>query len=446
MVDTVWVDVQERLRTCLLAKDFETWIAPLRATGWSERELVLEASSAFAAEWVREHHRALIERALAEVTGATRSVRIAVNRGLEAARPERLPPRRAEPAEAPERATAARPPTPPRCTFANFVVGESNRVAFGAARAVVDYPGTRFNPLFVYGGVGLGKTHLLSAIADAAIARRGAGAIAYLSAENFVNEMIAALRRRQMERFRQRFRGIGTLIVDDIQFLGDKQRSQEEFTHTFNALHDCRKQIVIASDRAPHDLPGFEATLRNRFAAGLLADVRSPDPTLRRALVVRKAMERAMMLPDDVVEHLAAEWCTNGRELEGVLVRLEHYATVGEQPITLDLVREALAPYARPRAARPSLERIVAEVCQHFELTRAELTSPSRAARVALPRQLAMYLCREHTDAPLNAIGNELGGRDHSTVVHALGAIEQRLQRDAALRDAVARLRNRLVG
>ena len=246
-----------------------------------------------------------------------------------------------------------------------------------------------------------------------------------------------------MDRFRRKFRGIQTLIVDDIQFLAEKRRSQEEFAHTFNALHESARQIVLASDRAPHDLPGIQEALRHRFASGLLAHVKPPDPALRGALVERKASTLGVSLAPEVASYLAEEWCANVRELEGALTRVEAYATLSGRTIDLALVREALGP--SPVARRgPSLQRIVGEVCQHYRLSRDELSGPRRTARLAVPRQLAMYLCRQHTDVPLARIGAELGGRDHSTVVHALTAIERRLEKDATLREAVSMLRARL--
>jgi chromosomal replication initiator protein len=249
-----------------------------------------------------------------------------------------------------------------------------------------------------------------------------------------------------MERFRQRFRGIGTLIVDDIQFLGDKKRSLQEFTHTFNALQDGRKQIVIASDRAPHELPGFEETLRSRFASGLLADIEPPDPELRLALVARKAADAGLTLDDEVTAHLAEHWCHTGRQIEGVLRRIDAFRQLAQRPVTLALVRDALAPFKPSNNGRKSVGRILVEVCRHFQVSRADLLSSTRTARVTLPRHVAMYLCRRHTDAPLGVIGKEFGGRDHSTVVHALGTIENRLRRDAELRAAVSLLEARLGG
>jgi len=268
--------------------------------------------------------------------------------------------------------------------------------------------------------------------------------VAWLSAENFVNEMIVALRADQMNQFRGRFRHIETLVVDDVQFLIGKRRSQEEFFHTFDALHGGSKQIVLASDRPPHEMPGIEATLRSRFASGLLADVQPPDPQLRRALVDRKASALGLTLGPDLIAYFADRWCMNVRILEGALTRLEAFASLTGRPVSLALAEEALAAHGDVSAQRVTIERIIGEVCRHYRLTRDEIVSPRRTARVSVPRQVAMYLCRHHTDAPLGAIGADLGGRDHSTVAHALGAIERRLREDVELREAVAALKARL--
>ena len=336
---------------------------------------------------------------------------------------------------------------PSRYNFDNFVVGASNRVAFNAAQAVVAQPGARFNPLFLYGSSGLGKTHLLSAVTAALAPSYRRAAVVFVSAENFVNEMIAALAgRRQMASFRHRFREVDTLVVDDVEFLGGKRRSQKEFKHTFDALHEGRKQIVLASDRPPHELPGLENTLRHRFAAGLLAQVDVPDPALRLALVGRKARALGLTIDADVAAYLADGWCSNVRELEGALIRLDAYSSVAGRAVTLQLVREALGPPRSAPGRQPSMGRVIGEVCQAFKVTRAEIASVRRTARIAVPRQVAMYLIRQETDAPLKKIGEQLGGRDHATVLHALSAVERKLRADATIRQAVSDLRARLHG
>lgn len=449
MVDTIWVAAQQQLRSSLSDKDFDTWIAPLRAVGWQDGELTVEVPSEFARDWLREHHKSLIERALGQVSGCSGVLRFVVNRDLQAPalppRREPLPARRdVQPATSRREPTAS--PRPARYTFDSFVVGASNRLAYDGARAVVDEPGGPFNPLFIYGAVGLGKTHLLSAIANGMAARHPHERVTYVSAETFVNEMISALERRAMEKFHARFRKIGTLIVDDVQFFADKRRSQEEFFHTITTLHDGRKQVVLASDRPPHELPGIQDRLRSRFAAGLLADIKAPDAALRTALVRRKAADVGVGLSEEMVAELARHWCINVRELEGVMQRLAALARGNGGVATPALLRQAVMPYARRASGKEQVEKIVELVCKHYRVTRDEITSERRTARVTLPRQVAMFLAREQTEEPLGAIGAEFGGRDHSTVVHALGRIEKRLQEDAELRAAMSVLRSQLAG
>jgi chromosomal replication initiator protein len=414
------------------------WIEPLRPARWSGQELTLEAPSVFVRNWLRRHFLADLERAVSTASGSQASVTLVVNHSLEVpVRNGRAPAHRAT--------SASTPVAPPaRYGFESFVVGGSNQVAHAAAQAVVAQPGARFNPLFISGGCGVGKTHLSYATAHGANVARPQGVVVCMTAENFVNELLGALRRHQMERFRRRFRSIDMLIIDDIQFLCGKRRSQEEFYHTFDALRDSRKQIVIASDRAPHELPGIEDTLRSRFASGLLARIDPPDPALRRALVRRKADGLGLRLDPETAEYLADEWCSNVRELEGALVRVELYAILSARAVDLSLVREALGVPPGARGSLPTIERVIGEVCHHFQVTRQEIASVRRTARIVVPRHLAMYLARHCTDAPLNRIGEELGGRDHSTVLHALSAIERRLKTDVELRRTLADLRARL--
>jgi len=442
MVDTIWLEALRQLRGALATKDYEFWIAPLRAVRWEAPELTLEVASPFARDWIAREYRALVERAVGLAAGCEARIDLVVNRQLASAVPARRASLRVVgEAEAPVEEA-------PRYTFESFVVGESNAVAYRAARAIVESPGQRFNPLFVHGGFGLGKTHLLTAIAHELRREKRHGGVASLTAEQFVNEMILALRRDQMDRFRHRYRGIGTLIVDDVQFLTGKKRSQEEFAHTFNALHGLRKQIVLASDRPPHELADLQDTLRNRFASGLLVDILPPEAPLRSALVEQKARRLGLTLQAPVARYLTTHWCDNVRELEGALTRLAALETLCGRPLTLAAAREALAPYLRQTLSsdRVSVARIVGEVCRQYQVTRAELASPRRTARLSVPRQVAMYLARRHTEAPLDAIGAELGGRDHSTVLYALEVVERRLASDAELRSTVATLEARIAG
>ena len=441
MVDTIWSEAQRQLRGALAGKDFEFWIAPLRVAKQETDDLTLEVASQFARDWITREYLPLIERAVGLVGGRESKVRLVVNRQLGGVVPERHAPQRAA-------TTPAGETRPERFTFETFVVGASNEVAFRAAQRIVEAPGQVFNPLFIHGGFGLGKTHLLSAICHSIRHSRRGGGVAQVTTEQFVNDMVGSLRRDQMDKFRHRYRGIGTLVVDDVQFLRGKKRSQEEFEHTFKALHLLGKQIVLASDRPPHEMPDLEQTLCSHFSSGLLVDVQPPDQKLRRQLVERKAAGLGLALAPSVVRYLAEEWCPNVRELEGTLTRLAAFATLCGRSLTLSAAREALAPYMKTTTTptRASVARIIGEVCRHYRLSQAEITSQRRTARVSVPRQVAMFLCRRHTDAPLQAIGAELGGRDHSTVVHALSAVERRLGADHALREAVASLEARLTG
>jgi chromosomal replication initiator protein len=435
MLDTIWREARRRIRGELPEKDYETWIEPLRPASWDGDALTLETPSNFSRDWLRRHFLPALEGAVRSASGEHANVVLVVNRAIDVPSRGPIAVRRGPLPAAPASQSQS------QYTFDRFVVGASNQVAYGAALAVVDQPGARFNPFLVYGGPGLGKTHLIRAI-GCALVERQRGPVACVSAEQFLNEMVGHIRGHRMERFRQNFRGIDTLIIDDFQFLGGKLRSQEEFLHTFNALHDGHKQIVLACDRSPREIPGVPESLRNRFAAGLLARIDPPDPALRQALVRRKADALGLTIDVELTHYLAQHYCANVRELEGTLKRIEAYASLSGHPVSVDLARRALEPLATANG-HLSVERICDEVCAEFGLRFQDLTGRRRTAPVATARQVAMFLCHEKTDVSLARIGQVLG-RDHSTVVYALGAIERRVQRDLAVKRALEAVRARL--
>jgi chromosomal replication initiator protein len=341
----------------------------------------------------------------------------------------------------PGRAAVRRSALLPKYTFDSFVVGASNQFAHAASKAVANQPGDHYNPLFIYGGVGLGKTHLVNAIGHQVLDRNEDARVVYLSSESFMNELIAALRRDRMDEFKSRFRRVDVLIVDDVQFLAGRERTQEEFFHTFNSLYDGHRQIVLTSDKFPKEIPDLEERLRNRFEWGLIADIQPPDVETRVAILEKKAEIEGIDMPQEVAIFLATNIDSNVRELEGSLTRVGAFASLNKCPITVDFAREVLQSVLRDRADRAvTIETIQKAVCEFFRIRPTDLRSKKRTRTVALPRQVAMYLCRRHTDASFPVIGDRFGGRDHSTVIHAAQVVERRLRDDPAFRATVERL------
>jgi chromosomal replication initiator protein len=332
----------------------------------------------------------------------------------------------------------------PHYTFEQFVVGPSNQLPHAVARAVADRPGTENNPLFLYGAVGLGKTHLLQAICREVLRRRPGLRIAYLSCEQFTNEYVSAVQRNATEAFRARFRNADMLVIDDIHFLANKERTQEEFFHTFNALYQQRKQIILSSDAAPTEIPTLEERLVSRFRWGVVAEIEPPEVETRMAIVRRKAESMGLAIPDDVVGYVADIARRNIRELEGALASLRTRATVDQVPVDLALARVALEPLLRQEAAPLGVERIATVVAAHYGAKLADLRSQKRTKSVSLPRQVAMYLTREETGMSLVEIGDFFAGRDHTTVLYAVERVADRVASDDPFRQTLERLRDRI--
>jgi chromosomal replication initiator protein len=436
-MEKIWRSTVEAIESQLSEPDLREVVQCLRPVALRGDAIVVEAPNKLAADVVRERCLASLEHALVDSSdGALRSVSLTV---ASAGQQELFPP--PPPAAKPARPDGRRSMLLPKYTFDNFVVGASNQFAHAASKAVANQPGDHYNPLFIYGGVGLGKTHLVNAIGHQVLDRNENARVVFLSSESFMNELIAALRRDRMDEFKARFRRIDVLIVDDVQFLAGRERTQEEFFHTFNSLYDGHHQIVLTSDKFPKEIPDLEERLRNRFEWGLIADIQPPDVETRIAILEKKAEFEGIELPQDVANFLATNIDSNVRELEGSLTRLGAFASLNKCPITVDFARDVLQSVLRDRTDRAiTIESIQKAVCDFFRIRPNDLRSKRRTRTIALPRQVAMYLCRRYTNASFPVIGDRFGGRDHSTVIHAAQVIERRLREDPGFRATVERI------
>ena len=325
----------------------------------------------------------------------------------------------------------------PRYNFDSFIVGNSNELAHAAAMSVAEKPGYRYNPLFLYGGVGLGKTHLMQAVGNEIIQSRPKLKVAYMSSEFFINELINSIRFDKTFQFRESYRSIDVLMIDDIQFIAGKERTQEEFFHTFNALYDTHKQIIVSSDRTPREIPSIEERLRSRFEWGLIADIQPPELETKIAILHRKAEEEGVDLPEDVAMLIASRVRSNIRELEGCLIRLVFYSSLTGQPINLDTTKNALEDLLEPHETIVTIDQIQKKVAEYFRITRGELTGNIRTKNLTMPRQVAMYLCKQLTTHSLPEIGDRFGGKHHSTVIHSLRKIEEMRKTDDSLNSII---------
>ncbi|HWI19093.1 MAG TPA: chromosomal replication initiator protein DnaA, partial [Vicinamibacterales bacterium] len=328
----------------------------------------------------------------------------------------------------------------PRYTFDTFIVGPSNQFAHAACRAVAETPSRSYNPLFIHGGVGLGKTHLMHAIGHYVMRHHPSLKLTYISSERFMNEMINAVRFDRILDFRSRYRSVDVLLVDDIQFVSGREGTQNEFFHTFNALHDAQKQIVISSDRPPHEIPALEERLRSRFEWGLIADIQPPDVETKAAILKRKAEDEGVPLPDNLAMYLASRVKTNIRELEGSLIRLIAYSSLTTKPLTIELAQEVLRNVIDHDEKAITIEQIQKYVADYYHLKLTELKSRNNSKSVAMPRQVAMYLCKSLTHASLPEIGRSFGGKHHSTVIHSIKKVEETRKKNAEFDKQVANL------
>jgi chromosomal replication initiator protein len=440
--DRLWDDVSRRLRDTLNETTFETWFAAARPASLDDGSFVVIVPNDFVRSWIESHFLGLLRAATRDAL--RREVRVVLTVG-EAAEPSDR-----QPSVAPQAPAETQPGANPKYTFDNFVIGSSNRFAHAAALAVAEAPAQAYNPLFIYGGTGLGKTHLLQAIA-AYVSNHSKGLTTrYVTSETFTNDFINSLRDKRIEGFKHRYRAYDVLLVDDIQFLEGKERFQEEFFHTFNSLYEAGRQIVISSDRPPKEIATLEERLRSRFEWGLITDIQPPDLETRIAILRKKVTTDGIAVTDpEVLTFIAGRVSTNIRELEGALTRVVAFSSLTGLALDVELAEQVLRDLFPNSGAIPevTIARIQEAVCERFSLSVQELCSPRRSQAVAYPRQVAMYLSRELTDSSLPKIGKEFGGRDHTTVLHANAKITRMISEDRAVynlvQDLTAQIKHR---
>jgi chromosomal replication initiator protein len=429
------------LQTKISGINFNNWIKPAKFH-LEDHALVIEVPNKFIRDWITENYLHLIKYELFKVTGQEHQIRF---RMVEEALKDEAVPTPNQPPPAP----VSRKPSPgmlnPKYLFHNFVVGSSNQFAHAASRAVAKLPALAYNPLFIYGGVGLGKTHLINAIGNEIQHLFPDMKVLYVHAEQFTNELINSIRYEKMFEFRKKYReSCEILLMDDIQFIAGKERTQEEFFHTFNFLYESRRQVVVTSDRFPKDIPQLEERLRSRFEWGLIADISAPDTETRVAILRKKAEADRIPLSDEVAMFLASHVRSNVRELEGSLIRLSAFASLSGNEISLEMAKEILKDVLPDRSRHMTVEAIQKLVAEHYNLKISDLKSPRRHKVLTVPRQIAMFLCRKHVKSSFPELGMKFGGKDHSTVVHAVQKIQKLLQKDITLKNEISSLEKQI--
>jgi chromosomal replication initiator protein len=432
----LWSEVSGRLRGALNETTYRTWFDHVEGLELNDDEFVLAVPNDFTRDWIEGHFVGLLSAAVGDATGRERRIQLRVTEANG---------EQAEPVEVHRREQTGAGLNP-KYTFDSFVIGSSNRFAHAAALAVAEAPAQAYNPLFIYGGTGLGKTHLLQAIASYIAEHSRHFSVRYVTSETFMNDFINSLRDKRIEGFKHRYRHYDLLLVDDIQFFEHKERIQEEFFHTFNSLYEAGRQIVISSDRPPRAIATLEARLRSRFEWGLITDIQAPDLETRIAILRRKVKTDAIHIPDpQVLTFIASRISTNIRELEGALTRVVAFSSLTGRPMTVELAQEVLKDvFPQGELPEVSVERIQETVIERFGMSMQELVGDRRSQSIVYPRQVAMYLCRELTDSSLPKIGKKFGGRDHTTVIHATSKIAKLIQEDRSVYNLVQELTARI--
>lgn len=445
-LEAVWGNALAYIEGKVPRQVFDTWFVPTRLNRIDDAGAQIEVPNKFFGEWLGQHYSRLLAEALAAVQGGNQvEVSFVANERAPEKTVRAAPPGMSPASSRGSQSGRARRPLNlnPKYTFGSFVVGASNQFAHAASMAVANRPAEAYNPLFIYGGVGLGKTHLLNAIGNQ-LAEQPDVRIAYVTTEQFTNEVINSIRYDKMIDLRKRYRNIDLLLIDDVQFLAGKERTQEEFFHTFNTLYEAHKQIVLSSDRFPKEMPDMEERLRSRFEWGLIADLQPPDVETRIAILRKKSEDEGLVLPDDVIQFLAANMKSNIRELEGSLIRLGAYSSLTGQAITMDMATNVLRDIIGEKKKIIAMDDIEEAVAARFHVKISELKSRRRSKTLVHPRQIAMFLCRELTDASFPEIGRHFGGKDHTTIMHACKQIAKARDNDGALRATLDSLRDQI--
>ncbi len=426
-IEEAWTKTIEAIGTKVGNQAFDLWFRPLKLVQFKNESVVLEVPNKFFKEWIEDHYPGIISETIEDFVKKEVSVRYRVFEKKEAPAIKKIETRQEN-----RRAKLASRGIflNPKFTFNTFVVGASNQFAHAASRAIADAPGKAYNPLFIYGGVGLGKTHLMNAIGNKIIDQQNNVKMLYAPAEQFTNEFVYSMRNDKMEEFKAKYRTLDVLIIDDIQFIAGKSGTQEEMFHTFNALYDTQKQIVFSSDRPPKDISPITERLRSRFGMGLIADIQIPDVETKMAILGKKSEMEGIELPEDVNYFLASKIKSNVRDLEACMIRLGAHSSLTGKIITVEMAKDVLKDLIYDEEKALTIEYVQKIVCEYFGLKVQEIKAKRRTRDIAFPRQVAMYLSKSLTDSSLNEIGKNFGGKDHSTVIHACKLIEERRNRD----------------
>ncbi len=449
----IWNLMLTEIEKNLSRPSFETWLKSTRPISLTDNTILIEVPNDFTKDWLESRYKELILRTIKNITGEEYNINFLISSTIDSPIDSSADFRFSPPSYTPIDSSKSTKhkhyqgsPLNPRYTFESFVVGNCNRLAHAASLAVAEAPSRAYNPLFIYGGVGLGKTHLLHAIGHYILDNNhGYKKITYISTEKFTNEFINSIRDNKTVNFRNKYRSVDVLLVDDIQFLAGKEQTQEEFFHTFNTLHESYRQIVVSSDRPPKEIPTLEDRLRSRFEWGLITDINTPDLETRMAILKKKATSENLEIPNEVVMYIADKIDTNIRELEGALIRIIACSSLSSSPLSLELAEEALKDIISSPKRKITIAQIIEHTSSRFNITSQEIKSKKRTQIIALSRQVAMYLTRELTDYSLIKIGQEFGGRDHTTVIHACKKIGNDLLYDNELKNKIALIKNDLI-